>query len=193
MAMQVDNTPASSTTTATAPTKLTRLCDAVSEHYYIYLTIEMESQDATKKGSNIHLSILTLRAMLTSAVQDLFGSAMGGGINIDILGFWTDSAKDPYNRLIATSPGTPMSSNIPATTTTATPTTAAVSVKPTFSPTTAGSAVVRCHALDLNQLWNALTLFNTLVNDYEARFEIRHMASTLLGLQANSRQLVWEF
>ncbi|KAF9325783.1 hypothetical protein BG006_010754 [Podila minutissima] len=189
MTMQVDNTPASSTTTAT---KLTRLCDAVSEHYYIYLTIEMESQDATKKGSNIHLSILTLRAMLTSAVQDLFGSAMGGGINIDILGFWTDSAKDPYNRLIATSPGTPTSSNIPASTATTT-TTTAVSVKPTFSPTTAGSAVVRCHALDLNQLWNALTLFNTLVNDYEARFEIRHVASTLLGLQANSRQLVWEF
>lgn len=143
----------------------------------------MESQDATKKGSHIHLSILTLRAMLTSAVQDLFGSAMGGGINIDILGFWTDSAKDPYNRLIATSPRSTTSSNIPTKTT---------SVKPTFSPTTAGSAVVRCHALDLNQLWNALTLFNTLVNDYEARFEIRHVASTLLGLQANSRQLVWE-
>ncbi|KAG0088344.1 hypothetical protein BGZ93_010457 [Podila epicladia] len=148
----------------------------------------MESQDATKKGSHIHLSILTLRAMLTSAVQDLFGSAMGGGINIDILGFWTDSAKDPYNRLTATSLGAPSSSNIPTTTVTTT----AISVKPTFSPTTAGSAVVRCHALDLNQLWNALTLFNTLVNDYEARFEIRHVASTLLGLQANSRQLVWE-
>ncbi|KAG0026066.1 hypothetical protein BGZ82_009675 [Podila clonocystis] len=181
MTMQVDNTPPASTTTSTAPTKLTRLCDAVSEHYYIYLTIEMESQDASKKGSHIHLSILTLRAMLTSAVQDLFGSAMGGGINIDILGFWTDQTKDPYNRLIATSPRT--SSNIPTT---------AVSVKPTFSPTTAGSAVVRSHALDLNQLWNALTLFNTLVNDYEARFEIRHVASTLLGLQANSRQLIWE-
>ncbi|KAF9379297.1 hypothetical protein CPB97_009048 [Podila verticillata] len=185
MAMQVDKTPVTSTTTTTSPTKLTRLCDAVSEHYYIYLTIEMESQDATKKGSHIHLSILTLRAMLTSAVQDLFGSAMGGGINIDILGFWTDQTKDPYNRLIATS----SSSNIP---TIASPTTTTVSVKNTFSPTTAGSAVVRCHALDLNQLWNALTLFNTLVNDYEARFEIRHVASTLLGLQANSRQLVWE-
>ncbi|KAG0321292.1 hypothetical protein BG000_003288, partial [Podila horticola] len=127
MTMQVDKALVASTASTAAHTKLTRLCDAVSEHYYIYLTIEMESQDATKKGSHIHLSILTLRAMLTSA--------------------------------------------------------------PTFSPTTAGSAVVRCHALDLNQLWNALTLFNTLVNDYEARFEIRHVASTLLGLQANSRQL----
>ncbi|KAF9436669.1 hypothetical protein BGZ76_003305 [Entomortierella beljakovae] len=43
---------------------------------------------------------MTLRKMISSALQDLFGAAMGGGINIDILGFWTDQFKDPFNRLL---------------------------------------------------------------------------------------------
>lgn len=39
MTMQVDKTLAASTASTAAHTKLTRLCDAVSEHYYIYLTM----------------------------------------------------------------------------------------------------------------------------------------------------------
>ncbi|KAG0058400.1 hypothetical protein BGZ90_004973 [Linnemannia elongata] len=162
MDMDIDNTttrtkPTSSATT-TAPTVLTRLCDTQSESFYIYLTV---------------------------AVQDLFGSAMGGGINIDILGFWTTTSQDPYNRLLR-SP----SSNIPASNTEEKNITK-VSVTPTYSTTTAASSVLRCHSLDVNQLWSSLTLFNTLVDDFEARFEVRYVASTLTGLQANSRQLKW--
>ncbi|KAF9573288.1 hypothetical protein EC968_008828 [Mortierella alpina] len=147
------------------------------------------------------MSILTFRKMLSSALQDLFGQAMGGGINIDILGFWTEQAKDPYNRMLSAAPVTGVD-NIPmgeSTTTSSASTTATtqrsplptVSVQSSFSATTAASAILRSHALDINQLWNALTLFNTLVDDYEARFEVHHVSSTLLGLQANSRQLVW--
>ncbi|KAF9412189.1 hypothetical protein BGZ94_001116 [Podila epigama] len=184
------STGSSSTGKSMSKSSMTRLCDTTSEHYYIYLSVEMESQDATRKGaSHIELSILTFRAMLTNAIQDLFGSAMGGGINIDILAFWTDPTKDPYNRLATTSlPQSSISSNIPSDPTTALPTS---HLKPTFSPTTTATAVLRCHSLDLNQLWNSLTLFNTLVNDLEARFEIKQVSSTLLGLQANSRQLQW--
>jgi hypothetical protein len=124
--------------------------------------------------------------MLSGAVQDLFGSAMGGGINIDILGFWTSASQDPYNRLLISPSST---SNIPNPS--AKQGEAKVTVTPTYSPTTAASSVLRCHSLDVNQLWSSLTLFNTLVDDLEARFEVRYVASTLLGLQANSRQLKW--
>ena len=145
------------------------------------------------------LSILTFRKMLSSALQDLFGQAMGGGINIDILGFWTEQAKDPYNRMLSAALATdagiiPMGEKSTATSSTSTAqlsSSPTVSVQPSFSTTTAASAILRSHSLDINQLWNALTLFNTLVDDYEARFEVHHVSSTLLGLQANSRQLVW--
>ncbi|KAG9321818.1 hypothetical protein KVV02_007132 [Mortierella alpina] len=160
---------------------------------------EMELQQQGAEGSSSSrkpptmqgMSILTFRKMLSSALQDLFGQAMGGGINIDILGFWTEQAKDPYNRLLSAARVT-SADNIPL----GEPTTQlsphpAVSVQSSFSITTAASAILRSHSLDINQLWNALTLFNTLVDDYEARFEVHHVSSTLLGLQANSRQLVW--
>ncbi|KAG0248860.1 hypothetical protein BG011_009830 [Mortierella polycephala] len=189
-------------TAKASTTKLTRLCDAQSEHFYIYVTIEMESQ--RKQSSDTTgphpLSILTFRKMLSSAVQDLFGLSMGGGINIDILGFWTDLVNDPFNRILFASPSSSssssVSSHIPSATLSSSeaPTRASIptmSVKPTYSPTTAASAVLRCHSFDINQLWNALTLFNTLVDDSEARFEVRRVSSTLLGLQANSRQLKW--
>ncbi|KAG9064858.1 hypothetical protein KI688_003119 [Linnemannia hyalina] len=167
MDMDIDTTapattrtkPTSSATTTT-PTVLTRLCDTQAESFYIYLTV---------------------------AVQDLFGSAMGGGINIDILGFWTTASQDPYNRLLLLPP----TSNIPASSSTEGKDITKVTVTPTYSPTTAASSVLRCHSLDVNQLWNSLTLFNTLVDDFEARFEVRYVASTLMGLQANSRQLKW--
>lgn len=151
---------------------------------------EMEPQGPSQPSGNQQnqkhqLSILTFRKMLSSAVQDLFGSSMGGGINIDILGFWTTASQDPYNRLLH-SP----SSNIPASSTEGKVITK-VSVTPTYSPTTAASSVLRCHSLDMNQLWSSLTLFNTLVDDFEARIEVRYVASTLMGLQANSRQLKW--
>ncbi|KAG0054762.1 hypothetical protein BGZ89_002558 [Linnemannia elongata] len=194
MDMDIDNTaPATTRTkptspaTTTAPTVLTRLCDTQSESFYIYLTVEMEPQGHSQPSGNQQhqLSILTFRKMLSSAVQDLFGSAMGGGINIDILGFWTTASQDPYNRLLH-SP----SSNIPASNTEEKNITT-VSVTPTYSTTTSASSVLRCHSLDVNQLWSSLTLFNTLVDDFEARFEVRYVASTLMGLQANSRQLNW--
>ncbi|KAF9180975.1 hypothetical protein BGZ51_003933 [Haplosporangium sp. Z 767] len=192
-------------TAKTSTTKLTRLCDGQSEHFYIYLTIEMESQrkQFTSTAGPHPLSILTFRKMLSSAVQDLFGPTMGGGINTDILGFWTDLASDPFNRILFASPSSSsISSHIPSATLSSSKAIPAVqaptgssiptvSVKPTYSPTTAASAVLRCHSFDINQLWNALTLFNTLVDDSEARFEVRHVSSTLLGLQANSRQLKW--
>ncbi|KAF9360939.1 hypothetical protein BGX26_006933 [Mortierella sp. AD094] len=189
-------------------TLLTRLCDAQSEHFYIYLTVEMEPPQQGSEGASTkwkptsmyQLSILTFRKMLSSAVQDLFGAAMGGGINIDILGFWTDQFKDPYNRMAPTTASS-VTTSIPTQSTSGdkptesnTATTLplpSVSVKPTYSPTTAASAILKCHSLDFNQLWNALTLFNTLVDDYESRFEVRYISSTLLGLQANSRQLNW--
>lgn len=141
------------------------------------------SQPSTKQQNQHQLSILTFRKMLSGAVQDLFGSAMGGGINIDILGFWTSASQDPYNRLLLSSP-----SYIPNP---GAKQGAKVTVTPTYSPTTTASSVLRCHSLDVNQLWSSLTLFNTLVDDLEARFEVRYVASTLLGLQANSRQLKW--
>ncbi|CAO3566834.1 unnamed protein product [Mortierella alpina] len=195
----------------TPHTKLTRLCDAQSEHHYIYLTIEMELQQQGVEGPSSRrkpptmqgMSILTFRKMLSSALQDLFGQAMGGGISIDILGFWTEQAKDPYNRMVTAAPvmganaeNIPMGeSTTPSASSTAVtaqlsslPT---VSVRSSFSVTTAASAILRSHSLDINQLWNALTLFNTLVDDYEARFEVHYVSSTLLGLQANSRQLIW--
>ncbi|KAF9900733.1 hypothetical protein BX616_002516 [Lobosporangium transversale] len=175
------------------PTILTRLCDTPSENYYIYLTIEMELQaDAAvtntskRKPSFIQkLSIMIFRKMLSNATQDLFGAAMGGGINIDILGYWTDQAQDPFNRMISSASSSSSSDPISS------PTLPTVSVRPTYSNMTAASAVLRCHSLDFNQLWNALTLFNTLVDDYESRFEVHYTSSTLLGLQANSRQLLW--
>ncbi|KAK3827835.1 MAG: hypothetical protein J3Q66DRAFT_321215 [Benniella sp.] len=165
-------------------TTLTRLGHGQSQHYYIYLTVEMELFEKTKKPvTPLQPSILTFRKMLSSAVQDLFGSAMGGGINIDILGYWTDPSKDPYNRMNATSIEPPSNASSSACPT--------VSVTSTYSSLTTASAVLRSHALDFNQLWNALTLFNTMVDDYDARFEVRYVSSTLLGLQANSRQLKW--
>ncbi|KAF9949378.1 hypothetical protein BGZ65_007367 [Modicella reniformis] len=141
--------------------------------------------------------------MLSSSVQDLFGMAMGGGINIDILGFWTDMAKDPFNRMVSPAMGSTADLTIPsssatvestATSSSSTATATAlstVSMIPTYSSLTAASAVLRSHAVDFNQLWSALTLFNTMVDDYEARFEVRYVSATLLGLQANSRQLKW--
>ncbi|KAG0221446.1 hypothetical protein BGX31_009821 [Mortierella sp. GBA43] len=184
MEMEID--PATSTAAGSSAqlqpekpkvTGLTRLCHGRPEHHYMYLTIEMEPSDRAKPASPYQLSILTFRKILSSAVQDLFGTAMGGGINIDILGFWTDLEKDPFNRMTsAASTGT----DLPI-----------VSVASTYSPLTTASAVLRSHALDFNQLWNALTLFNAMVDDYDARFEIRYVSSTLLGLQANSRQLKW--
>ncbi|KAF9967472.1 hypothetical protein BGZ70_009387 [Mortierella alpina] len=182
----------------TSHTKLTRLCDAQSEHYYIYLTIEMELQQQGAEGPSSRrkpptmqgMSILTFRKMLSSALQDLFGQAMGGGINIDILGFWTEQAKDPYNRMVTAAPVIG-ADNIPMEESATPSSLPTVSVRPSFSVTTAASAILRSHSLDINQLWNALTLFNTLVDDYEARFEVHYVSSTLLGLQANSRQLVW--
>ena len=158
-----------------------------------------------KTSSKYELSIMTFRRMLSSAVQDLFGATMGGGINIDILGYWTDAKQDPYNRLATsiTPPSSIQSSNIPSETATgsssSSQTTTAVAsaqrktatVKWTHMPTTAASAVLRCHASDLNQLWSSLTLFNTLVDESEARFEVRYVSGTLLGLQANSRQMQW--
>ncbi|KAF8927343.1 hypothetical protein BGZ47_002200 [Haplosporangium gracile] len=184
--------PTSTATTTTTPTVLTRLCDTQSESFYIYLTVEMESQGPSQPSGNqqiqYQLSILTFRKMLSSAVQDLFGSAMGGGINIDILGFWTSAFQDPYNRLLSSSPSL---SSIPKGTNREQEGKAKVTVTSTYSPTTAASSVLRCHSLDVNQLWNSLTLFNTLVDDFEARFEVRYVASTLMGLQANSRQLKW--
>ncbi|KAF9542522.1 hypothetical protein EC957_001891 [Mortierella hygrophila] len=183
----ITRTKPTSSATTTTPTVLTRLCDTQAESFYIYLTVEMEPQGPSQPSGNQQhqLSILTFRKMLSSAVQDLFGSAMGGGINIDILGFWTTASQDPYNRLLL-SP----TSNIPASSTEGKDITK-VTVTPTYSPTTAASSVLRCHSLDVNQLWNSLTLFNTLVDDFEARFEVRYVASTLMGLQANSRQLKW--
>ncbi|KAG0278218.1 hypothetical protein BGZ95_004461 [Linnemannia exigua] len=195
MDMDIDTaTPAATTARTTSgraaatPTVLTRLCDTQSEHFYIYLTIEMEPQAPSQHTTKQHqLSILTFRKMLSSAVQDLFGTTMGGGINIDIFGFWTSASQDPYNR-----PLFPSSSSAPAISSTTNIPTATVTVTSTYSTTTAASAVLRCHSLDVNQLWNSLTLFNTLVDDYEARFEVRYVSSTLLGLQANSRQLKWD-
>ncbi|KAG0018773.1 hypothetical protein BGZ80_006748, partial [Entomortierella chlamydospora] len=158
-------------------------------HFDAYDSSEMEPQQGSegastkrKPTSMYQLSILTFRKMLSSAVQDLFGAAMGGGINIDILGFWTDQSKDPYNRMapptttpIPTSGDKPTDGN-----TITTPSLPTVSVKSTYSSTTAASAILRCHSLDFNQLWNALTLFNTLVDDYESRFEVQYTSSTLL-------------
>ncbi|KAG0046790.1 hypothetical protein BGZ83_008051 [Gryganskiella cystojenkinii] len=218
MDMDIDNkteafpsTETISTQKQTAPLKLTRFCEA-SDSYYIYLTVEMEphqdghsSTSKPKPASKHDLSIMTFRRMLTSAVQDLFG-IMGGGINIDILGYWTDARQDPYNRLatsippptLTSSTRTAAGSNIPSATSepssSSSPSTTdrrTATVKWTHVATTAASAVVRCHALDLNQLWNALTLFNTLVDESEARFEVRYVSGTLLGLQANSRQMQW--
>lgn len=148
--------------------------------------MEPQGPSGNQQNQKHQLSILTFRKMLSSAVQDLFGSSMGGGINIDILGFWTNASQDPYNRLLLLSP----SSNIPTNSSEGKDITK-VSVTPTYSPTTAASSVLRCHSLDVNQLWSSLTLFNTLVDDFEARFEVRYVASTLMGLQANSRQLKW--
>ncbi|KAF9089655.1 hypothetical protein BGX29_011925 [Mortierella sp. GBA35] len=186
--VRTNPTTAPKTSSPATPTVLTRLCDTQSEHFYIYLTIEMESQPTGRHLRQHQLSILTFRKMLSSAVQDLFGSSMGGGINIDILGFWTDVSQDPYNRLSRQPPSsTTTTSNIPGSNEHL-PT---VTVNPTYATTTAASSVLRCHSLDINQLWNSLTLFNTLVDDAEARFEVRYVSSTLLGLQANSRQLKW--
>ncbi|GJJ74551.1 hypothetical protein EMPS_06909 [Entomortierella parvispora] len=204
--MEIDTAPAAKQ--QATPLKLTRFSEA-TESYYIYLTVEMDSQHdghsaKPKSSSKYELSIMTFRRMLSSAVQDLFGATMGGGINIDILGYWTDAKQDPYNRL-ATSippPTSIQSSNIPADTTaessSSQSTTAVTSalrktatVKWTHVATTAASAVLRCHASDLNHLWNSLTLFNTLVDESEARFEVRYVSGTLLGLQANSRQMQW--
>ncbi|KAI7824044.1 hypothetical protein BC939DRAFT_151405 [Gamsiella multidivaricata] len=167
-----------------------------------------QGPDATSsraKTATAHqLSILTFRKMLSSAVQDLFGTAMGGGINIDILGFWTDQIKDPFNRMTtsisaspavtktATSPtSVAADTSIPSLPSSPSETATIVSTISTYSNMTAASAVLRCHSLDFNQLWNALTLFNALVDDRESRFEVRYVSSTLLGLQANSRQLKW--
>ncbi|KAF8983381.1 hypothetical protein BGZ46_010369 [Entomortierella lignicola] len=192
--MDVDkgSTGSKNPSTQKQSTVLTRLCDAQPEHFYIYLTVEMEPQQgsegaSTKKKSvsSYQLSILTFRKMLSSATQELFGAAMGGGINIDILGFWTDQSKDPYNRMASADASglifIPTESDLPT-----------VSSKSTYSSTTTASAILKCHSLDFNQLWNALTLFNNLVDDFESRFEIRYTSSTLLGLQANSRQLDWQ-
>ncbi|KAG0300351.1 hypothetical protein BGZ98_009250 [Dissophora globulifera] len=210
--MEIDTevSAGSSASQQTKATTLTRLCHGQSEHHYIYLTVEMESRQgstgtSSKKATAANaatnpLSILTFRKMLSSAVQDLFGATMGGGINIDILGYWTDWTKDPYNRLIippnaATIELTAVPT-IPSSSAT-TSSTASSSKRPTatltstYSPLTAASAILRCHSIDFNQLWNGLTLFNTLVDDCESRFEVRYVSSTLLGLQANSRQLRW--
>ncbi|KAI1316980.1 hypothetical protein EDD11_009138 [Mortierella claussenii] len=163
------------------------------------------SDTSKRKPTTLNpLSILTFRKMLSSALQDLFGSSMGGGINIDILGYWTDQQQDPYNRIISSKTTTTATTTTPSTSTststsippssssaTASTTSTTVAVTSTYSSMTAASAVLRCHALDFNQLWNALVLFNTLVDECESRFEVRYTSSTLLGLQANSRQLKW--
>ncbi|KAG0373321.1 hypothetical protein BGX24_011850 [Mortierella sp. AD032] len=48
---------AQATSTETTPTVLTRLCDAQSEHFYIYLTIYLINNKYThgNRNSNIHL------------------------------------------------------------------------------------------------------------------------------------------
>ncbi|KAF9934480.1 hypothetical protein FBU30_001973 [Linnemannia zychae] len=189
-------TPKSAITASTAaaaskPTVLTRLCDSQSEHFYIYLTIEMDSRGPSSQNNQLlqqyNLSILTFRNMLSTATQELFGAAMGGGINIDIFGFWTDASQDPYNRMLFPSPAT-KSSNIPGE---ANKQATTVAIKSTYSPTTTASAVLRCRSLDVNQLWNSLMLFSSTVDNFDARFEVRYVSSTLMGLQANSRQLKW--
>ncbi|KAF9570807.1 hypothetical protein BGW38_008706, partial [Lunasporangiospora selenospora] len=199
------------TNATTKKTVLTRVSQP-SEHFYIYLTLEIgaivsgygPSEATTLQNHKALFNLFNFREMLASALNDLFGSAFGGGIRFDILEFWTQSAQDPFNT--GSIPDTLSSYNvydgqeqppsqgemyswnqpISLSAAAATNSSSSAEMASTYSATTAASSVLRCHADDGRQLWNALTLFSTTLGECEVRIEVKSVSSTLMGLKSNS-------
>ncbi|KAF9164620.1 hypothetical protein DFQ26_001237 [Actinomortierella ambigua] len=196
-------------TTTMPATVLTRQCEAEPEFNYILLTVEMEllassttttnstataTSDMATRLQGYNLPILTFRKMLSSALQDLFGIAVGGGMSIDILAYATpqdlQTAQQQQTNDRSSSTFTSTSSAHSLFSTLASSSSSPSSTS--SSSRTTAYAILRCATQDLHPLWSALTLFNATVDDLDVRIHVHHSSATLLALASSSRSYSWD-
>ncbi|KAG0233176.1 hypothetical protein BGW42_007654 [Actinomortierella wolfii] len=145
-----------------------------------------------------NLPILTFRKMLSSALQDLFGIAVGGGLAVDILSYSTpqelqllETEKKNNNNNDNDSSSALLSHSVFSTLTSSSAAARTTSIAAPSS-TTVAWAILRCSAHDLQSLWNALTLFNSTVDDFDVRIQVHRTSATLLALASSSRGYSWD-